>query len=109
MRMETGTVTAVDYKKGTVKVLFNASGDVIDGLCVVTDYTNHLPEKGSEVLVLFDESKLGRGYVVGSFFDGTKKPKRAKKGSIEINQNVTIKGTLKVSKTITQNGKGGTD
>jgi hypothetical protein len=74
MKCYRATVKKVNYKKGTVKVLFDYTGKekaALDDVCVVCgfDKSTRMPDKGAQVLVLVNND-LGDAYCLGEFYNG---------------------------------------
>ena len=82
MRIRRATVKKVNYKKGTVKVLFDDTGkekEALDDVCVCCGFaqSTRMPDKGAQVLVLVDDD-IGSAYCLGEFYNGSgSKPKVA--------------------------------
>ena len=80
MRIRRATVKKVNYKKGTVKVLFDDTGkekETLDDVCVCCGFakSTRMPDKGAQVLVLIDDD-IGSAYCLGEFYNGSgSKPK----------------------------------
>lgn len=81
MQIRRATVKKINYKKGTVKVLFDYTGkekDAMDDVCVCCGFakSTRMPDKGAQVLVLIDDD-IGSAYCLGEFYNGTgSKPKK---------------------------------
>lgn len=80
MQIRRATVKKVNYRKGTVKVLFDDTGkekEALDDVCVCCgfDRSTRMPDKGAQVLVLIDDD-IGSAYCLGEFYNGAgSKPK----------------------------------
>lgn len=80
MRLKRGTVKAVNYKKGTLRVVLDGTGSerqTLDDVCVVCsfDRPTRLPDKGAAVIILTDDD-IGSAYCIGEYYNGSgSKPK----------------------------------